>query len=550
NVYSVGIFDGADATSAGSKNGTDTQKANWFMQNLSDNKGTPQTPSYYLSAADSNTLSNIFKQIADNIESGGSATTLDEKAVIKDIIAPQFTLPEGATTASITLETYQYTGENQWSKNTDSMGAKATINNNQVDVSGFNFSENWCGTETTNGTTTYRGNKLVISFPVEVKDGFLGGNGVYTNTKAGVYENSSSINPVLVFERPQVDVEIKSITVTPEDKNVYLLGDLTADQIKSGATVTVGDVNLNLAADNYGLEPWQYEYVDITVTYKDKDGNTLTNLNDLTDDTTYTVSVEVSPKYDGTVTAKTGEGTGNINVFKPVITFQDTAVAYNEQANFDNAAKTNRNLVSVQWKHGETAADTTTMGEAPALTYAYSSNGTVFTNSEPTLTQETSVKVTVSIGQNDITQYVSFWRNKCEADNGCTFEGGSVSATDNNRVNFIVHIKTFDLTIVKQGVDQADAGAPFVFNIKGGNVDMNVVIYGNGQVTIKNLPAGNYTVEEVGGYWRYDITQAKPGKIQNANAQNNTVTFTNTRTNNQWLDDFASATNKFTGATR
>ena len=155
-VYSVGIFEGADATSAGIAEGANNRQANQFMQNVSSNNGTPQDPSYYLSASDADTLNDIFEQISDNIEQGGSSTTLDEQAVIKDIIAPQFELPAGTTVNDIKLETYRYTGENQWVENNDKMGAVATINGDKVDVTGFNFSENWCGTETTNGQTTYR----------------------------------------------------------------------------------------------------------------------------------------------------------------------------------------------------------------------------------------------------------------------------------------------------------------------------------------------------------------------------------------------------------
>ena len=96
-VYTIGIFSGANATSAGSSSGTETEKANWFMQQVSSNNGTPHTPSYYLSAVDAASLNNIFQQISSQIETGGSSTTLSESTVIKDIISPQFTLPEGAT---------------------------------------------------------------------------------------------------------------------------------------------------------------------------------------------------------------------------------------------------------------------------------------------------------------------------------------------------------------------------------------------------------------------------------------------------------------------
>ena len=95
------------------------------MQQVSSNNGTPRTPSYYLSAADTGSLSNIFQQISDNIESGGSSSTLTEESVVRDIISPQFTLPAGATASDITLETYACTGKDgdtyTWRQNDTAM---------------------------------------------------------------------------------------------------------------------------------------------------------------------------------------------------------------------------------------------------------------------------------------------------------------------------------------------------------------------------------------------------------------------------------------------
>lgn len=63
-------------------------------------------------------------------------------------------------------------------------------------------------------------------------------------------------------------------------------------------------LDLSKASDTtkpWGLEPWQTEYVDITVTVKDKDGNAIPadGLKALTDDTTYTIKVTVTPKTTG-----------------------------------------------------------------------------------------------------------------------------------------------------------------------------------------------------------------------------------------------------------
>lgn len=334
-VYSIGIFPGADATSAGNQNGNETEKANWFMQQVSSNNGTPQSPSYYLSAADAGTLNSIFQQISDQIETGGTTSTLTSDAVVKDIISPQFTLPAGTTAANITVETYACTGKNAnddytWSNNNSTMGATASISGDQVNVTGFNFSENYVGTVTEGDSVTYRGHKLVISFKVQPKAGFLGGNEVYTNTSAGIYENNTAENPLLTFDRPTVNVPIKDVTVTAKDKNVYLKGEVTADQLKDGAEISVGNVKLDLSkatdADKpYGLDPWQAEYVDITVAVKDKDGNVISDkLDNLTEDTTYTIKVTVTPKTTGSTgsagtpaTEKSGENTPAANAHVP-----------------------------------------------------------------------------------------------------------------------------------------------------------------------------------------------------------------------------------------
>lgn len=543
NVYAVGIFNGADATSAGDENGRkDTQKANWFMQNLSDNKGTPQTPSYYLSAADSNTLNNIFKQIADNIESGGSSTTLDEKAVIRDIIAPQFQLPAGATANDITLETYKYTGENQWSKNTDAMGATATVNGDQVNVTGFNFKENWCGTETANGTTTYRGNKLVISFKVAPKDGFLGGNGVYTNTNAGVYENDTAQNPVFTFERPQVDVKIEDVTVTAPEKNVYLMGGLTADQIKDGVTVACGDVAIDLSKDNenYGLETWQNEYVNIEVAYKDKDGNAVTDLNDLTDDTTYTVSVKVSPKTTGAATEQTGNGGGKINVFKPELTFKDSDVYYGDNVPTDYSG----NLVSTKWFHTQTVDGQEVKTEdrnvnmvgapdaqAPVLSVEYTPDASKIKDGRINTKDDIPVAVDVKILDIPVNDYITFVHQAC--DPACDW---NETELDGNPA-FLLHIKTCQLTITKQG---GASDEPYVFTVlKNGQKYSEVTIVGNGSETIYELPVGTYTIQEDTGWsWRYTPSDVSPVTLE-ADNPTGTITCTNTLKNKYWLNGFS-----------
>lgn len=533
-VYSVGIFDGADASSPGSSDGNNTQKANWFMQSVSSNNGTPRSPSYYLSAADAGTLSTIFQQIANKIESGGTTTTLDEKTVIKDIISPQFTLPEGSTANDITLETYSYTGENQWTKNSDAMSATAVVNGDQVSVTGFNFSDNWCGTVNNNGTTEYRGNKLVISFKVQMKDGFLGGNGVPTNTSAGVYQNSSATDPVMYFPQPKVDIPINDVTVDAQDKNVYLLQNVPVSSLTNGTTIKVGNVSLDLTKENYGLESWQNEYVDISVVVTDKNGNVITdNLSGLTDDSSYTVTVTVSPKTTGDATAKTGYDTADINVFKPVLTYKDSEVYYGASAPADYTS----NLFSTSWKHGEDVADPTPMGAAPTLTPQYTpvtgvENGIIDTK------QDIPVAVTVNLGSTNVTDYVTFRHNNCDGKN-CTVPSGS---------KFLLHVKTCQLTITKTG---GDGSEPYVFDVyKDGTKYSEVSIMGNGTATIVELPVGSYTIaEDTGWSWRYTGNNGSTA-VLNADNPSGSITCTNTKTQNSWLNGFSEVVANIFGVTK
>ena len=552
-VYSIGIFPGADATSAGNQNGNETEKANWFMQQVSSNNGTPQSPSYYLSAADAGTLNSIFQQISDQIETGGTTSTLTSDAVVKDIISPQFTLPAGTTAANITVETYACTGKNAnddytWSNNNSTMGATASISGDQVNVTGFNFSENYVGTVTENGNTTYRGHKLVISFKVQPKAGFLGGNEVYTNTSAGIYENNTAENPLLTFDRPTVNVPIQDVTVTAKDKNVYLKGEVTADQLKDGAEISVGNVKLDLSkatdADKpYGLDPWQAEYVDITVAVKDKDGNVISDkLDNLTEDTTYTIKVTVTPKTTGSTgsagtpaTEKSGENTpaANIYVFKPELTFKDSTAYYGETVPANNDYSSNYVANSEKWKNGgkySTDDGVQMIGTKPTLDITYTPDESKLEGGKY-IKQDVPVSATVKIGTENVNEHTTFVHQDCTT--ACGWENPATPGTP----AFLIHIQTCTLSITKQGGADNES---YVFDVlKDGEKYSEVTVWGNSTETLVELPIGTYTISENAGWsWRYS---ANNGGSAALTAQNPTgsITCVNTKNNNQWLNGFS-----------
>ena len=546
-VYTVGIFEGADASSAGSSSGSDTEKANYFMQKLSSNNGTPQNPSYYLSAGDANTLNNIFQQISNQIESGGTTATLGKETIIKDIIAPAFSLPEGVNENDITLETYHCTGKGDddkytWSKNADAMGATASVNGDQVSVTGFDFADNYVVTVTENGNVSYRGDKLVITFTVAPKAGFLGGNNVYTNTSAGVYENSTATTPILTFERPQVNVSIPDITVDAQDKNVYLLGNLTGAQLKEGATATAGNVTISLdpTAVNYGLADWQMEYVKIFVECLDSKGNAFTEPSELKDDQTYTLKVTISPKKAAaatssgkSATAENADDSANINVYKPVLTFKDSTGFYG-----DTVPEFAGNLTGTVWKHGESVANAAAMGAAPTLTLTYTPEQSKVSNGKINTKLDIAVNIDVKIGETDITADTTFSHTNCSGKT-CTVPKGE----------FLLHVKTCDLSITKSGGATDES---YVFDVyKDGAKYSEVTIRGNGTETIYELPVGTYTIKEDTDWsWRYSNPIYSNGGVDlSKDNSSGTITCTNKKDFIYWLNGFSEVVKNIFGKT-
>lgn len=570
-VYAVAVIAGADPTSAGNQNGTNPEKVNWYLHAVSSNKdGKPQTPSYYLSAADAASLKNIFKQISQQIETGGSESTLTQEAVVRDIVSPYFTLPDGTTAADITLKTYACTGKDNsgnytWSENAIVMGVAATIDKetdpetgldlNRVNVTGFNFSENYVGTVTENGRTTYRGHKLVISFKVKPRDGFFGGNGVITNKNAGIYENKDAEKPVVTFEKPTVDVEPVKPEVTVPDSSAYLgayyAQNVPADAIQFGATVKIGgyDIDFSKATDPakpYGLEPWQVEYVNITVETTATGNNG--SFDNIEEDITYTVTVTVAPKNPGQYDDKsaTATGTGMIHVFKPQLTFKDTEVYYGDvQPIYDD------NLADKTWKNLEGTkdhkdADVTMLNDEPTLTLTYTPEADKIASGRINSKEDIKVKadVTMPFGSTqvmtNVNEHTTFVHQAC--DPAC---GWTEPQTPGDPA-FLLHVKTCTLGIEKRG---GAANESYVFDVyKDGVKYSEVTIWGNGIETLVELPVGKYTIEENTGWsWRCNADNGNPIELSAINPEDLLVCHNSSNGKIYWLNGFSAVVRNIYG---
>ena len=500
--------------------------------------------SYFLSPSNAGELSAIFQSISQEV--GGATTTLDGTATIKDIVSPYFTMPADAKNVTVKTADSKDSTES-WENAVEFTGTvKIDPESSAVSVSGFSFKDNWCGNHTdANGNTTFHnGKKLIIQFTVSRKEGFLGGNDVPTNgTNSGIYDKDGK--EVKKFDVPTVNVPIKEVTVTAADMNVYLLGTVTANEIKSGATAKVGDVELKLGESNYGLAAWQTEHVRIDVKYTDANGNEVTDLNDLKADTTYAVTVTVTPEEQNPTstqgeeaTEQTGSGTGNINVFKPELTYKDSTAYYGETVAADFSA----NTVSEVWKHGETASTGVTMiGDKPALDISYAPDSARIYDGKYGK-RDVPVKAIVKIGEEDVNEHTAF------AHQDCTPACGWTAPAAKGDPAFLVHIQTCTLMISKDG---GAADETYVFNVyKDGVKYSEVTIRGNGVETLRELPVGTYTVEEDEGWsWRYTANNGSAVALSR-NASFGAITCVNTKVIDKWLNGFSGIARNIIGAAR
>ena len=516
-VYTVGIFGNADATSAGNQNGTNAEKSNWFMQKLSSNNGTPQDPSYYLSASDSDTLSTIFQKISNQISE--SKIDLGSQTVIKDTVTKYFDMPTDASKVSV--KSYDCTGvadgKPTWRETGTVINNAVTLDptDNSVNVTGFDFNANYVTEKGRDENDpkkegTFHGRKLVIEFTVTAKDGFVGGNSVPTNgSDSGVYDKDGK--EVATFDVPQVNVPIKT-ELTVKDKVIY----------EGGTTDVSGLYN---AADT---SSWKYDFVNVS--YEVKNGNTAVSGSvSPADCTDYTVKATFSPKYDGkNADGKinddvTVDGTATVHVLKPTVTVSATDVEryYGSDYNTPDGSTVTG---SVTWadEHSHDVSGITVIGSAPYtendLAYSYDHGKFVVPNTDTTIAVVAKV------------------------------DGVEKAST-----SYVVHPKFCTLTVKKEVAKLYGANDSFIFNVVGeGNIkyEAKVVINGAGSATLTGLPVGSYTVtEDIGWSWRYTCDSSTKSTVLSSAKDKDSVTITNKLDDNKYLGDETYVINKCESST-
>lgn len=198
-VFTIGVF-GANVASQ-THTYMDYASSNYPDAQSMTNGGTQASSNYYLTAESASGLSDIFVAIAG----ASGAMSLPSATIVQDMVSPNFQMPEGATGTVIAYAplctnyneaTGEYTFEELNDAGTLTVDANGvvtggsenklpanfvTVNGKTIQMSGFDFSEHWCGwQEDDHGNKTIHGRKIVIKIPVEVQPG-MWGDGIDTN---------------------------------------------------------------------------------------------------------------------------------------------------------------------------------------------------------------------------------------------------------------------------------------------------------------------------------------------------------------------------------
>lgn len=186
----------------------------WTLQTTQEHPAGHHDNGFYLSASNASQLSQVFTMIANSIAS--VPIEMDMQTIIQDQISPNFTLPEGANQDSILVYAPRCIGVNTavapFDYSFDSLhdGVKidgaVTIINDLIRITGFDFSEMWCGLEGGDSTRPH-GRKLVIQIPLKIQEG-VWGDGLPTNGPMSlIFPNGDTLNPIGSFPIPTATVK-------------------------------------------------------------------------------------------------------------------------------------------------------------------------------------------------------------------------------------------------------------------------------------------------------------------------------------------------------
>lgn len=258
--------------------------------------GTYNDNKYSMTASNSGELEEIFDNISEDIQNPTADVDLDENAVLKDVMAAGFKIPDNYNLEqNVSIKTVRgsYISEGNYSfttENNSPEGISASVNGNAVEVTGFDYAENFIG-------EGHDGYKLVVQIrgilPTEEA---VTNEAVDTNgSTSGIYAAENPNVPAGTFPQPQTILTSKAYVLdyakgtalTGLDQNTSVTA--IADTMKSVSTAD------NAVTGTYGNSALSQNSVSYTPKTTNWDGyDNLYVFGKTTNDTVTTASANTN----------------------------------------------------------------------------------------------------------------------------------------------------------------------------------------------------------------------------------------------------------------
>lgn len=220
-VYTIGCF--------GTLTGGTKTKVDTYMNYVSSNYpnatsmtsgGAKADPAnYYKTVSSAADLNNIFQDISHTV--GGTTVTLGSTSVLRDVISDSFKLPAGADKSSIKAYSvdcldknsdgsYSWQDKSAWTAISPE-NIELTDNNKTINVTGFDYADNWVDQYGVNGSQSH-GKKLVVQIPI-VPETTAYGDCDTNGPASGIYATGvDGEEPVQTFPSPVVYIPYFTVT--------------------------------------------------------------------------------------------------------------------------------------------------------------------------------------------------------------------------------------------------------------------------------------------------------------------------------------------------
>lgn len=554
-VYTIGIFSNADASPITSS----TTQMNRFMHYVSSNypqadsmsyEGTSDKLGYYLTAADSAALNEIFSKIASEI--GSSDVALNATTQTIDKMSAEFKLPDNIDGSKVKVYEVPCTGVSAdgsytFGAKTELKDAEVSINKGAgtVSVSGFDYSKKYINKDS---TANIKGYKLLIEFPVEYKnDAWFGGNDIASNDiGSGIYNGGSCYG---TFEVPKVNRAI-DYKIAAKDQTIYVTNQADLKELlaypEKDATRTYQPNGIN------------NKYVDITYTLKKGDTvigtytiargkasgtwQAVAEWNPALEDCTeYTWTCTVTPNQsDGKSLGVAGTGhdaaeetkfdgdkakKGTVHVLYPTVNAKDEFIYWGETIVPNSLITVADNWTDLNGNHTTgTPMETKPQIEVNAKFETGEEGNTPFKDSD--------YNVVVKLNGADKTELLKKKdRIKTAKEEHKNCDDITAVTSDKTSYDFRIHVKVKKLTVVKKVTgNMGDTNQKFEFkgtNVHGANADFELKDKGEQPFKLKvgekvTIKEDDYTSD---GY----TTTATATEGVNGEYKNHSYTFTVTK---------------------